>query len=451
MMTQLRAKNFKSWADTGDLRLAPLTGFFGANSSGKTSLLQLLLMLKQTAESSDRRQVLFAGDKNSLVDLGTFYDLIHNHRSNAALELSLTWNLANQLIIQNPQTQNAPLYEIEVLQFSTAIYADKTPIVRSFSYKFGDHHFGMAQGDEPQRYRLETGSYKTRRVQGRAWPLPAPVKCYGFPDEAVGYFQNTGFLPELVLALEQMFSRVIYLGPLREYPQRQYVWAGQSPVDVGRRGEDAVAALLAARSENRDVAYPKKRGHRKKSIEQRVAEWLKEMGVIDSFSLEPIAENRKEYELRIRKTKDSAEVLITDVGFGVSQILPVLVLCYYVPEYSTIILEQPEIHLHPGVQSVLADVLIEVVRERNVQIIFESHSEHLLNRLQRRMAERQIMPEQVALYFCSMGGMASQIEALDIDEYGNIANWPKDFFGDSTGDLIAMTEAALLHQGSAPE
>ena len=90
--------------------------------------------------------------------------------------------------------------------------------------------------------------------------------------------------------------------------------------------------------------------------------------------LEPIAENRKDYEFRVKKSLNSSEVLITDVGFGVSQLLPVLVLCYYVPENSTIILEQPEIHLHPKVQSDLADVLIDVVKNRNVQIILESHS-----------------------------------------------------------------------------
>ena len=69
------------------------------------------------------------------------------------------------------------------------------------------------------------------------------------------------------------------------------------------------------------------------------------------------------------------------MGIGVSQVLPVLVLCYYVPEGSTIILEQPELHLHPSVQAGLADVFIDVIKHRNVQILLESHSEHLLRRL----------------------------------------------------------------------
>jgi len=121
----------------------------------------------------------------------------------------------------------------------------------------------------------------------------------------------------------------------------------------------------------------------------------------------------------------------------------VLVLCYYVPEHSIILLEQPEIHMHPKVQAGLADVFIDVVKERNVQIILESHSEHLLRRLQRRIAEEHIPAEMTTLYFCSMEDGASKIEKLDVDEYGNIRNWPQGFFGDEMGDLAAMTIAEM--------
>ena len=135
--------------------------------------------------------------------------------------------------------------------------------------------------------------------------------------------------------------------------------------------------------------------------------------------------------------------MITDVGFGVSQLLPVLVLCYYAPENSTIILEQPEIHLHPKVQSDLADVLIDVVKNRNVQIILESHSGLLLHRLQRRIAEEQIAAEDTALYFCQINDGTSEIERLKVDEYGNISNWPQDFFGDDIGDLVEKTKVEM--------
>jgi translation initiation factor RLI1 len=84
MLTKLSLSNFKSWRKIGDMRIAPITGLFGTNSSGKTSVLQLLLMLKQTTESADRHQPLELAAPPGLVDLGTFKDVIHNHLSNKA-------------------------------------------------------------------------------------------------------------------------------------------------------------------------------------------------------------------------------------------------------------------------------------------------------------------------------------------------------------------------------
>ena len=163
-----------------------------------------------------------------------------------------------------------------------------------------------------------------------------------------------------------------------------------------------------------------------------------------------LAEGRRIFEVKVRKSSDSAEVLLTDAGFGVSQILPVLVLCFYAPEKSTVILEQPDIHLHPSVQAGLADVFIDAWKKHNVQILFESHSEHLLHRLQRRIAEEEIREDDVGLFFCSTNGSGgSSISQLEVDQFGNISNWPKDFFGDQFGEIAAMSEAALKRQGDS--
>ncbi|MBC6473671.1 MAG: AAA family ATPase [Hormoscilla sp. GM102CHS1] len=178
----------------------------------------------------------------------------------------------------------------------------------------------------------------------------------------------------LTTPFEDLFSRIYYLGPLRDYLRRRYLWTGEPPEDVGQRGELAISALLASRSREKIS-----------TIERRVASWLRELELIYDFRLQAIAE---EYQVRVKRTPQASEVLITDVDFGVSQILPVL--CYYAPVGSIIILEQPEIHLHPAVQAGLADVLIDAINTRKVQIILESHSEHLLRRLQRRVAEQQL-------------------------------------------------------------
>ena len=128
---------------------------------------------------------------------------------------------------------------------------------------------------------------------------------------------------------------------------------------------------------------------------------------------------------------------------GVFQILPTLALCYYVPEGSVLILEQPEAHLHPKAQADLADVLIDVVKNRNIQIILETHSEHLLRRLQRRIAEEGISVSDTALYFCQVNDGTSKIERLNMDESGSITNLPQDFFGDEMSDWAAKSKAEM--------
>ena len=123
--------------------------------------------------------------------------------------------------------------------------------------------------------------------------------------------------------------------------------------------------------------------------------------------------------------------------------LPVVTLLQYVPEGATVILEQPEIHLHPLAQANLADVIISAAQNRDVQVIVESHSEHLLLRLQRRIAEGQISKDEVKLYFCDAKEATSHLTTLEIDMFGKIQNWPSHFMGDAFGETFAAEKARL--------
>jgi predicted ATPase len=134
------------------------------------------------------------------------------------------------------------------------------------------------------------------------------------------------------------------------------------------------------------------------------------------------------------------------VGFGVSQVLPVVTLLLYVPEGSTVILEQPEIHLHPLAQANLADVIIYAARRRRVQVIVESHSEHLLLRLQRRIAEGGLPAADVKLYFSDAPAGVSRLVELELDLLGTIGNWPQNFMGDAFGETAEAERARLKRQ-----
>lgn len=180
-----------------------------------------------------------------------------------------------------------------------------------------------------------------------------------------------------------------------------------------------------------------------------IAYWLREMGLIYQFRVEEIARGSNRWQAIIQISPGGAEALLTDVGFGVSQVLPVVTLLQYVPEGSTVILEQPEIHLHPLAQANLADVIINAAQHRRVQVVLESHSEHLLLRLQRRIAEQEISADDIKLYFCTAPKGQSQLRPLKLDLFGQITNWPENFLGDAFGETYAAEKARLKRMKKA--
>lgn len=451
MLTSLRIQNFKAWKDTGEIRLAPLTVIFGANSAGKSSLGHLLLALKQTVLSADRKRPLQLGDENSSIDLGTFAECVYRHDLSQPLIFSLGWRPTERLEVRDPLSQRK--YAGTELQIEVSLLADKQeqPQVQRLGYILGNRtapELSVSYGrDDKGKWHLETSDYKLLRTNGRAWPLDAPDKFYRISDQSRARFQNADFLNDLALQLEAALNGLYYLGPLREYPRRIYTWSGETPESVGQKGELAIPAILAARAQGRLLNRgPKRRQH---GFDEFIAKWLEDLGVIDSFSVKSVAEGRKEYEVLVKTHPGASEVKITDVGFGVSQVVPALVQAFYCPPGSTVWMEQPEIHLHPQVQAELADVFISAIQSReggkprNVQLIVESHSEHFLNRLQRRVAEGELTPDDVAVYFCRRAGETTELEPLQLNLYGEIENWPENFFGDEMADIAGRTLAAV--------
>jgi predicted ATPase len=452
MLTHLHIKNFKAWKDTGPIRLAPLTVLFGANSAGKSSLGHLLLALQQTARSTDRKRALHLGDASSLIDLGTFTDCLHGHDLKQALSFEMGWTMPKAMEVRDP-LQVETRYQGDRMHLGVTLTANRAqqPEVQALRYALAsgaNEVLDVAlERDEKRKFSLTSDHYGFKMADGRKWPLEEPEKFYRLSDTSMARYKNAGFMADFALATEAMLERISYLGPLRSHPQRTYQWSGDTPASVGQMGEYTVAAILAAQGEGRRLN--RQVGHHTKGFAEFIAAWLKDLGVIQDFAVRPVAPGRKEYEVLVKSHPKAPEVKITDVGFGISQVLPALVQAFYCPPHSTVWMEQPEIHLHPQVQAELADVFISATqarengKPRDVQLIVESHSEHFLNRLQRRVAEGVVRPEDVAVYFCRRASSATELEPLRLNMFGEIENWPENFFGDEMADIAGRTLAAM--------
>jgi predicted ATPase len=453
MFRKLYLKNFKVWGEqlweTG-VELAPLTLVLGTNSSGKTTLLQSLLLLKQTFQSPDPNLDLnLGGQPGDIHDFGMFKDIVHGHTRSNELGFGFTYARGARYEYSANIARGS---DGSVLDYR-ATFASKggIPVVSSLT---------MSQAQRRTRDGLQTrqeSSVSLRRRAGGAYVVNAATTEYSAGQEPVATSNTTPphkrYKPEksLFLAWDSLsqlrgsqhgaqaipsnlyhaFRKTYYLGPLREYPKRTYLWSRQRPGEIGSRGEQAIAALLASAKSASGLRL-QQAGTPEASIVPEVSRWLKAFGVADSLELKRQGQSRY-YDVIIRREGRSAGLI--DVGFGVSQVLPMIVMAYFVPRGSTIIAEQPEIHLHPLAQSALADLMVEVARERRVQFIVETHSEHMFRRLQSLIADAVVSPDECRLYFAKKddNGEAA-LENLRADEFGRIENWPKNFFGDAIGE-----------------
>jgi predicted ATPase len=453
MLKLLRIKNFKGWKDTESIRMAPISLFFGTNSSGKSSIGQFLMMLKQTVESPDRKAVFYPGGKNSAIQLGSYQEMVFHRDPTNKIAFEYQWTLQDILKFKDPVSGQSFFGDTLAFQAEVGLGdSDQHALVLDhLNYDLmeaSEKKLSIGMQRKPtskMEYKVDASDYTLTRKQGRVWNPGAPVRFYGFPDEVVAYHQNADFVQALNLSHEKFFRSLSYLGPLRSKAERLYSWTGNEPESVGYSGENTVAAILAAR--NRKISLGYKRAA--KLFEEIIALKLKEMGLIEEFKVNPISAQRQEYEVKVRTRGSKDWVDLPDVGFGVSQVLPVLVQCFYAPPGSIILMEQPEIHLHPNAQSALADVMIDVINskengaDRNIQLIIETHSEHFLRRLQRRIAEDAVPRGKVSAYFANITKTPATLEPLQIDIFGNIQNWPENFFGDEMGDITEQAKAGM--------
>jgi len=457
MLTRLKLTNFKSWQNL-DIELAPITLLFGTNSSGKSSILQSLLLLKQTAEGFDRKQhINLGGGKQDYVDLGGYKELSYQHLEKQTISIGLDWifsleNLTD--LLDEPKRLREfweKLYSEDKSRIAYEVvwrYIDDNIVIDSLNYNLPLIENSLISINVK---REDRGKYQyfLPIIGSELSGFEAPESCYFIPwivDPKLSEEENKSH-KDLFLHLrsiasqidynskfENIIRKLVYLGPLRQPPRRDYFWRNSKPHVIKPDGENTIEALIAAQ-------------RNKSGLLSDVSRWLTKMGIVDEFTTAALDKDERSYTTKVKIGETTSSLL--DVGFGVSQVLPVITLLFFAPEGSIILLEQPELHLHPRAQSILADLFLEVAEKRHLQLIVESHSEHLLTRMQRRIAEVEspfATSENVKAYFCESTLNGSQIRDVEIDKYGQIRNWPDKFFGDLSGDLDALTDAALARR-----
>ncbi|SFU32074.1 AAA family ATPase [Pseudoduganella namucuonensis] len=248
-------------------------------------------------------------------------------------------------------------------------------------------------------------------------------------------------------------ENVKYLGPLRDEPKSIYPLLGYNdPTDVGYRGEFTAAVL--DNNKNTYVNYVPSSGFPfstqdkirtgSTTLYTAVSDWLDYLGIASKVETED--KGKFGHEMTIKTQSSHSEKLhdLTHVGVGVSQALPIVVLSLLADSGSTLIFEQPELHLHPKVQTRLADFFMSLVFSGK-QCIVETHSEYLISRLRylSAMAENVELSKQIKIYFVNKPKNQSIYTPVTISETGVIKNWPEGFFDETEKNSASIIQAQL--------
>lgn len=439
MLTHLKLENFKIWRSTGPIRLAPITLLLGTNSSGKSSLIQSLLLVRQTVKGDDPNLDLNLGnpDAGDSVTLGQFKDLLCRHGTNSestsTKQVGIEFRWAEQ-----GQAENSTLF--------SARYNKGPAGSAELAYlRLGKDGEGFTvERRKPGIYRL--------RLATQAKPLGQsadfrPQRTFAFSASTLNKLGARGEMIKPVgPALLDELSRIIYLGPVRRLAQRDYVWAGRMPAYIGDDGAKAVDALIASGVARQLAMRRNSPLPPEAQLFEQTIHWLKEMNLADGLAIRALGSSAR-YELMIENDGQASN--LRDVGVGVSQVIPVIVAALFAQPGRIVIIEEPESHLHPLAQSKLAELLTQVSKEHNVQFIIETHSEHLFRRMQTLIAKQEITPSEAATYFVEREGKAARLRQLELDEFGRVKNWPNGFFGDALGET--REQARLMFERQIAE
>jgi hypothetical protein len=258
--------------------------------------------------------------------------------------------------------------------------------------------------------------------------------------------------PASAAGSEFLGSSIRYLGPLREEPRAAYPDSPEGDdTYVGTKGEFTASILQRHGRRRVLVPVPKAIGSRVIGFEapprgllliNALNRWADYLELGQSFSVSD--QGRFGIQMQVKQKDVEGDLDLTSVGTGVSQLLPVLVMCLQAPVGSLLLIEQPELHLNPKVQQRLADFLLQIAQSgRN--LIVETHSEYLISRLRRHVAEDadDKINDLIGIYFANRVDGATTYSLVKTNEFGGIDDWPENFFDQATDEEHAILSAAV--------
>jgi predicted ATP-dependent endonuclease of OLD family len=388
---RLALKNFKCFKEV-DVSFSKITLLTGENSSGKSSLIYGILAPIQSVNFHIVSFPLYLSFNGNYVNMGGFSDVSFNHdlKKQIGIDMTLSANYFSPEVVKtrwffDHNSKSPKLSSLNISKITTPFQAIEIKQREDLSYiaNFSDHNNEKDIKDLIiKNFEDDIGSWISHISQGLydSWIVNADFN---------------------------------FISSFRSHPDRTY-YQSLTTNKVDKFGGGYIDQILEWNDNMTDKLY-------------KLVSILRDFKILHDIRLQRLSGGR--FELKVKVKGKSKWVSLTDAGFGISQFLPIIVADLQLRDSSTLIMSQPEIHLHPSVQANLSDYLVKQVKERNKNYIVETHSEYLLNRMRLLIVKGKIQPEDVAIYYFENsikdGSVAHRIE---FTKDGQILNAPKGFF-----------------------
>ena len=456
MLQEIRLNNYKCFLDSGRVEIKPLTVLCGVNSSGKSTILKSLLTLKQTYNNAGNKPSIVLNSDH--VKNGTFDDVVYKREGNY---ISFTTTHRVKSVSRKEKRGRAEIITFKNIAKMYPDYDKISELIIAVNYTFlrTERDNTLSRQEYDIKVVYVDGNYLKSKVtfehiDGNDWR----ITIENFPNKdgalieqmklnnATCYFENfivanlyvgstKPHTNEVVYIVNNictvsryvgsLFQNINYLTPLRVYPQRTYlnenIYEG-----IGIGGENTAQFLSEHQEEKMKTTLFGPNGTKEagQALGTYVNQWM------DYFGLGEYKLSQNEETVKISVGNDN----IINVGFGVSQTLPIIVTGLTMHAADTLLLEQPEIHLHPRAQMAMGDFLISMVKAQK-NVVVETHSDHIINRIVRRIMDGTIDDKDVAIYFVSGSNNGSEINKIEVDMVRGIVNAPDDFFTQFASEL----------------
>jgi len=380
--------------------LAPLTLLSGVNAAGKSTILQAFAVLNQTLVESDWSQNLYLNGEN--VSLGTTEDVVNRTTGRQTFGIGLStkgWSC-----------------DWEASSFERK--DELSPLISSVK---------LRQGKDSM------STWQLTQISNPSAALLKPMFRL-LPGELAENHR------EVANEIGSALANTKYLGAERVGPRETYTVAARHDLNsVGSKGE-LTPHFLYAFGEN--PANPSLTSNRSEAtIFKTVERWMDSFFPGFGLQITPI-EGTNLVTLRIRTSKSSSLLRSQNVGYGLTHILPIITLCVGSQAGDTLLIENPETHLHPAGQSIIGEFLAKTAAAA-VQVLVETHSDHVLNGIRKALVNRVLKPEEVLFDFITASSaddktVHHEVEAMRSDEKGRIDKWPPKFFDQFETDLLEL-------------